>query len=194
MKSKILLALVAVVVLVAIWAVIAYNNFVRLEETVSTKFHDLETCYQERLDLIPNLVEIVKGSASHEKDVLKEVMEARSKVASIQIDPSNITPEQLAEYQKAQAGVSSAIGRLIAVAENYPNLKANEAFMLLQHQCEGIENRIRVARIAYNDVVKSYNIAIRIFPNNILASIMGMERKLQFEADEGAEKAPKVNF
>lgn len=194
MKSKILLALVAVVVLVAIWAVIAYNNFVRLEETVSTKFHDLETCYQERLDLIPNLVEIVKGSASHEKDVLKEVMEARSKVASIQIDPSNITPEQLAEYQKAQAGVSSAIGRLIAVAENYPNLKANEAFMLLQHQCEGIENRIRVARIAYNDVVKSYNIAIRTFPNNILASIMGMERKLQFEADEGAEKAPKVKF
>lgn len=194
MKSKILLALVAVVVLVAIWAVIAYNNFVRLEETVSTKFHDLETCYQERLDLIPNLVEIVKGSASHEKDVLKEVMEARSKVASIQIDPSNITPEQLAEYQKAQAGVSSAIGRLIAVAENYPNLKANEAFMHLQHQCEGMENRIRVARIAYNDAVKSYNIAIRIFPNNILASIMGMERKLQFEADEGAEKAPKVNF
>lgn len=194
MKSKILLALVAVVVLVAIWAVIAYNNFVRLEETVSTKFHDLETCYQERLDLIPNLVEIVKGSASHEKDVLKEVMEARSKVASIQIDPSNITPEQLAEYQKAQAGVSSAIGRLIAVAENYPNLKANEAFMLLQHQCEGIENRIRVARMNYNDVVKSYNIAIRSFPNNILASIMGMERKLQFEADEGAEKAPKVKF
>lgn len=194
MKSKILLALVAVVVLVAIWAVIAYNNFVRLEETVSTKFHDLETCYQERLDLIPNLVEIVKGSASHEKDVLKEVMEARSKVASIQIDPSNITPEQLAEYQKAQAGVSSAIGRLIAVAENYPNLKANEAFMLLQHQCEGIENRIRVARMNYNDVVKSYNIAIRSFPNNILASILGMERKLQFEADEGAEKAPKVKF
>lgn len=194
MKSKILLALVAVVALVAFWAVNAYNNFVRLEETVSTKFHDLETCYQERLDLIPNLVEIVKGSASHEKDVLKEVMEARSKVASIQIDPSNITPEQLAEYQKAQAGVSSAIGRLIAVAENYPNLKANEAFMLLQHQCEGIENRIRVARIAYNDVVKSYNIAIRSFPNNILASILGMERKLQFEADEGAEKAPKVKF
>jgi LemA protein len=121
-------------------------------------------------------------------------MEARSKVASIQIDPSNITPEQLAEYQKAQAGVSSAIGRLIAVAENYPNLKANEAFALLQHQCEGMENRIRVARIAYNDVVKSYNIAIRTFPNNILASIMGMERKLQFEADEGAEKAPKVKF
>jgi LemA protein len=194
MKSKILLALVAVVALVAFGAVIAYNNFVRFDEEVATKFHDLETCYQERLDLIPNLVEIVKGSASHEKEVLKEVMEARSKVASIQIDPSNITPEQLAEYQKAQAGVSSAIGRLIAVAENYPNLKANEAFVLLQHQCEGMENRIRVARIAYNDAVKSYNIAIRIFPNNILASIMGMERKLQFEADEGAEKAPKVKF
>lgn len=194
MKSKILLALVAVVALVAFLAVKAYNNFVRLDEEVATKFHDLEACYQERLDLIPNLVEIVKGSASHEKDVLKEVMEARSKVASIQIDPSNITPEQLAEYQKAQAGVSSAIGRLIAVAENYPNLKANEAFILLQHQCEGIENRIRVVRIAYNDVVKSYNIAIRTFPNNILASIMGMERKLQFEADEGAEKAPKVKF
>lgn len=194
MKSKILLALVAVVALVAFWAVNAYNNFVRFDEEVATKFHDLEACYQERLDLIPNLVEIVKGSASHEKDVLKEVMEARSKVASIQIDPSNITPEQLAEYQKAQAGVSSAIGRLIAVAENYPNLKANEAFILLQHQCEGIENRIRVARKKYNDVVKSYNIAIRTFPNNILASIMGMERKLQFEADEGAEKAPKVKF
>lgn len=194
MKSKILLALVAVVVLVAIGAVIAYNNFVRLDETVSTKFHDLETCYQERLDLIPNLVETVRGNADHEKEVFKEITEARSKVASIQIDPSNITPEQLAEYQKAQAGVSSAIGRLIAVAENYPNLKANEAFMLLQHQCEGIENRIRVARMNYNDVVKSYNIAIRSFPNNILASIMGMERKLQFEADEGAEKAPKVKF
>lgn len=194
MKSKILLALVAVVALVAIWAVIAYNNFVRLEETVSTKFHDLETCYQERLDLIPNLVETVRGNADHEKEVFKEITEARSKVASIQIDPSNITPEQLAEYQKAQAGVSSAIGRLIAVAENYPNLKANEAFMLLQHQNEGIENRIRVARMNYNDAVKSYNIAIRIFPNNILASITGMERKLQFDADEGAEKAPKVNF
>lgn len=194
MKSKILLALVAVVALVAFLAVKAYNNFVRLEETVSTEFHNLDVCYQERLDLIPNLVETVRGNADHEKEVFKEITEARSKVASIQIDPSNITPEQMAEYQKAQAGVSSAIGRLIAVAENYPNLKANEAFMLLQHQCEGIENRIRVARIAYNDVVKSYNIAIRTFPNNILASIMGMERKLQFDADEGAEKAPKVKF
>lgn len=194
MKSKILLALVAVVVLVAIWAVIAYNNFVRFDEEVATKFHDLETCYQERLDLIPNLVETVRGNADHEKEVFKEITEARSKVASIQIDPSNITPEQLAEYQKAQAGVSSAIGRLIAVAENYPNLKANEAFILFQHQNEGIENRIRVARMNYNDAVKSYNIAIRTFPNNILASIMGMERKLQFDADEGAEKAPKVNF
>ena len=190
--SKKLIAIIGAVALLVIFGVSTYNSLVDKDEEVKLKWSNLEAQYQRRADLIPNLVNTVKGYAQHERETLQEVMEARSKATSITIDPSNITPEQFAEYQKAQSGVTSALGRLLAVAENYPDLKANQQFLELQAQLEGTENRIEVAREDYNKASKSFNSSVRKFPTNLFASIFGFEMYDYYEAEEGAEIAPEV--
>lgn len=192
--SKKLIAIIGAVALLVIFGVSTYNSLVDKDEEVKLKWSNLEAQYQRRADLIPNLVNTVKGYAQHERETLQEVMEARSKATSITIDPSNITPEQFAEYQKAQSGVTSALGRLLAVAENYPDLKANQQFLELQAQLEGTENRIEVAREDYNKASKSFNSSVRKFPTNLFASIFGFEMYDYYEAEEGAEVAPVVQF
>ena len=192
--SKKLIAIIGAAVLLVIFGVSTYNSLVDKDEEVKLKWSNLEAQYQRRADLIPNLVNTVKGYAQHERETLQEVMEARSKATSITIDPSNITPEQFAEDQKAQSGVTSALGRLLAVAENYPDLKANQQFLELQAQLEGTENRIEVAREDYNKASKSFNSSVRKFPTNLFASIFGFEMYDYYEAEEGAEIAPEVQF
>lgn len=185
---------VAIVVIVIMWAVGAYNGMVTLDEGVQGKWADVETQYQRRADLIPNLVSTVKGYAAHESKTLESVVKARSEASSVKVDPENLTPEKLAEYQKAQSGVSSALGRLMVIVEKYPDLKANQNFLELQSQLEGTENRINVARRDFNEAAKNYNTVIRSFPKNIFAGMFGFEKKAYFEAEKGAEAAPKVEF
>ncbi|MBE6329775.1 MAG: LemA family protein [Paludibacteraceae bacterium] len=192
--SKKLIAIIGAAVLLVIFGVSTYNSLVDKDEEVKLKWSNLEAQYQRRADLIPNLVNTVKGYVQHERETLEAVMEARSKATSITVDPSNITPEQFAEYQKAQSGVTSALGRLLAVAENYPDLKANQQFLELQAQLEGTENRIEVAREDYNKASKSFNSSVRKFPTNLFASIFGFEMYDYYEAEEGAEIAPQVQF
>ena len=189
--SVITLAVVAVIV---IWGVSGYNGLVSMDEGVQNKWADVETQYQRRADLIPNLVNTVKGYAAHEKETLEGVVKARSEATSVKIDAENMTAEQMAQYQKAQNGVSSALSKLLLVVEKYPDLKANQNFLELQSQLEGTENRITVARRDFNGAAKEYNTAIRKFPKNILAGMFGFEKKAYFEAQEGAEKAPEVQF
>src|SRR5574344_1773908 len=185
---------VGILVLVVLWAIGGYNGMVKMDEQVQNSWANVETQYQRRADLIPNLVSTVKGYAKHEQQTLEEVVKARSEATQLKVDAENLTPEKLAAFQKAQSGVSSALGRLLAVAENYPDLKANQNFLELQSQLEGTENRITVARKNFNDTAKSYNQAIRQFPKNILAGMFGFEKKSYFEAEAGSEKAPKVEF
>ena len=185
---------VGILVLVVLWAIGGYNGMVKMAEQVQNSGANVETQYQRRADLIPNLVSTVKGYAKHEQQTLEEVVKARSEATQLKVDAENLTPEKLAAFQKAQSGVSSALGRLLAVAENYPDLKANQNFLELQSQLEGTENRITVARKDFNDTAKSYNQAIRQFPKNILAGLFGFEKKSYFEAEAGSEKAPKVEF
>ena len=185
---------VGFLVLVVLWAIGGYNGMVKMDEQVLNSWANVETQYQRRADLIPNLVSTVKGYAKHEQQTLEEVVKARSEATQLKVDAENLTPEKLAAFQKAQSGVSSALGRLLAVAENYPDLKANQNFLELQSQLEGTENRITVARKDFNDTAKSYNQAIRQFPKNILAGLFGFEKKSYFEAEAGSEKAPKVEF
>ena len=184
----------AVVVLLLLWGVGSYNGLVGMDETVQTRWADVETQYQRRADLIPNLVSTVKGYATHEQKTLTDVMQARSQATQVKVDPTNITPEQMAKYQKAQGDVSQALGRLLMVAENYPQLKANENFLELQSQLEGTENRINVARRDFNGAAKEYNTAIRRFPRSIIAGVCGFDKYAYFEAEAGAEKAPEVKF
>ena len=185
---------VGILVLVVLWAIGGYNGMVKMDEQVQNSWANVETQYQRRADLIPNLVSTVKGYAKHEQQTLEEVVKARSEATQLKVDAENLTPEKLAAFQKAQSGVSSALGRLLAVAENYPDLKANQNCLELQSQLEGTENRITVARKDFNDTAKSYNQAIRQFPKNILAGLFGFEKKSYFEAEAGSEKAPKVEF
>ena len=185
---------VALVVIVIMWAVGAYNGMVTLDEGVQGKWADVETQYQRRADLIPNLVSTVKGYAAHESETLESVVKARSEASSVKVDPENLTPEKLTEYQKAQSGVSSALGRLMVIVEKYPDLKANQNFLELQSQLEGTENRINTARRDFNEAAKGFNTEIRRFPKNILAGMFGFEKKAYFEAEKGAEKAPEVQF
>lgn len=192
--KKSTLGIIAVVAIVVIWAISGYNGLVTMDESVSTAWSNVETQYQRRADLIPNLVSTVKGYAAHEQETLQGVIEARSKATSIKVDADNLTPEKLAEYQKAQGDVTSALGKLLAITENYPDLKANQNFLELQAQLEGTENRINVARIEFNKTAKELNTAIRRFPKNLLASIFGIDKRAYFEAAEGAEQAPKVEF
>lgn len=184
----------AVVLILALWCISGYNGLVNMDEDVNGKWANVETQYQRRSDLIPNLVSTVKGYAKHEQQTLEKVMQARSAATQVRIDPSNCTPEQLAQYQRAQGDVTTALGKLLAISENYPDLKANQNFLELQSQLEGTENRINVARKDFNDASKEYNVAIRRFPKNIIASLFGFDKRNYFEAEAGAEKAPKVEF
>ncbi len=196
MKSmkKSTIIIIAVLALLAIWAVTGYNGLVAMEENVNGQWSNVETQYQRRADLIPNLVNTVKGYASHERETLEGVIEARSKATRITVNAEDLTPEKLAEYQKAQGAVTSALGKLLAITENYPELKANQNFLELQAQLEGTENRINVARTNFNNTTKEFNTSIRRFPKNILAGLFGFEKRAYFEAAEGAEQAPKVEF
>ena len=193
-KNKGLIITVVVIALVAIWGISSYNGLVSMDENVSNSWANVETQYQRRSDLIPNLVNTVKGYAKHESQTLEAVMAARSQATQVKIDPSNCTPQQLAAYQKAQGDVTTALGKLLAITENYPDLKANQNFLELQSQLEGTENRINVARKDFNDTAKKYNTSLRRFPRNIIASMFGFEKRNFFEAEAGAEKAPKVEF
>lgn len=192
--SKSLIAIIAAVVIIGGWAASAYNSMVGEQEKATTALANVQSAYQRRADLIPNLVETVKGYAAHEKQTLEDVVAARSKATQVTLDPENMTPEKLKEFQQAQGELGSALGRLIAIQENYPDLKANQNFRDLQVQLEGTENRINEARNSYNKVVQQYNVVIRSFPKNILAGMFGFAKMDKFEAEAGAEKAPQVIF
>lgn len=191
-KSTIIL--LAVVAVLVIWAVTGYNGLVTMDEGVANQWSNVETQYQRRADLIPNLVSTVKGYAKHEQETLEGVISARSKATQMTVNADDLTPEKLAEFQKAQGAVTSALGKLLAITENYPDLKANQNFLELQAQLEGTENRITAARSEFNRAAKDFNTAIRRFPKNILASMFGFEKRAYFEAQAGAENAPKVEF
>lgn len=193
-KPFILIGIVALLILIVGWFMKGYNGMVNEDENVNLQWGEVENQYQRRLDLIPNLVNVVKGYAAHEKETLEGVIEARAKATQTTIDPSNMTEEQLANFQKAQDGLSGALNRLMVVVEKYPELKANENFLQLQAQLEGTENRITVARKGYNDAATIYNKLVRRFPNNMLAGIFGFSVRPQFKAQEGAESAPAVQF
>ena len=192
--SKKLIAIIGAAVLLVIFGVSTYNSLVDKDEEVKLKWSNLEAQYQRRADLIPNLVNTVKGYAAHEKETLDAVISARTRATQVTVDADNLTPEKLQEFQKAQGEVGSALGRLLAITEAYPELKANQNFLELQAQLEGTENRISVERRNFNDVAKNYNTSIRTFPRNLLAGMFGFEKRPYFEAQEGAEKAPEVQF
>ena len=194
MKNKSLWIVLGIVAVVLIWGVGAYNGLVTKDEKVSAAWANVETVYQRRADLIPNLVNTVKGYAAHEQQTLAEVTEARAKSTSISIDPSTATPAEMEAWMKAQNEVDSALGRLIAIAESYPDLKANQNFLELQKQLEGTENRISTERRKYNEEVRDYNAKIRRFPTNLIAGMFGFEKRVMFEAQEGANIAPVVEF
>lgn len=191
------IALIVVVVLILLGgcsAGRAYNKMVTMEEGINKSWANVETQYQRRADLIPNLVNTVKGYATHEQETLDQVIEARSRATQVTLNAEDITPDRLQQYQQAQGEVSQALGRLMMIAENYPDLKANQNFMELQAQLEGTENRISVARKDFNDASMAYNSYIRKFPANIIAGIFGFDTKSYFEAAEGTDLAPEVNF
>jgi LemA protein len=194
MNKKYLIGIVVAIVAVAAWAISAYNGMVGVEEEATTAMAKVQSAYQRRADLIPNLVETVKGYAAHEKETLEGVVSARSKATQVTLDPDKMTPEKMKEFQAAQGELSSALGRLIAIQENYPDLKANENFRDLQVQLEGTENRINTERNNYNEAVQRYNVKIRRFPNSLLSGMFGFEKMQKFEAEAGAEKAPQVKF
>ena len=194
MKKGLIIGIIAVIVIIGAWAASAYNSMVGVQEQATTALANVQSTYQRRADLIPNLVETVKGYAKHEENTFKEVIEARAKATQITLDTENLTPEKLQQFQQAQGDVTSALGKLIAVSEAYPDLKANEQFMSLQTQLEGCENRINEARNKYNAAVQTYNTNIRSFPKNIFAGLFGFDRMTKFEAQAGADKAPEVKF
>lgn len=194
MKNKGLWIAVGIVVVVIIVVISSYNGLVKKSEAAMMAWSNVETAYQRRSDLIPNLVNTVKGYAAHELETLQSVTDARTKATSVTIDPSTATPAQMEAWMEAQDEVNGALGRLIAVAESYPDLKANENFMQLQQQLEGTENRISTERRKYNEAVREYNVAIRRFPSNIIAGMFGFEKMELFEAAEGAEAVPVVEF
>lgn len=171
-----------------------YNKMVEMDEQVTSQWAQVENVYQRRADLIPNLVNTVKGYAAHERETLEGVIEARSKATSVNIDPKNLTPESIQQFNQAQDGLSSALSRLMVVVERYPDLKANQNFMDLQAQLEGTENRITVERQKFNQTTQTYNAYIRKFPQVIYAGWFGFDKKTYFEAQQGAEKAPDVQF
>ena len=185
---------IGVVAVVAIFFYATYNGFVNREEGLKSAWSNVETQYQRRADLIPNLVNTVKGYAAHETQTLNEVTEARARATSINLSADDLTPERLAQFQRAPAEVRSALGRLIAVSESYPDLKANQNFLELQAQLEGTENRIAVARKDFNAAAQQYNVSVRRFPANLVARMFGFGQKPYFESAEGAAAAPQVTF
>ncbi|OOR98175.1 LemA family protein [Haemophilus paracuniculus] len=195
MKKWLVIAIIAVVAIFGgITLKNSYNELVKAEEDINSVWANVESAYQRRADLIPNLVNTVKGQANFEKETLTSVMEARAKATQTTIDPSNATEEEMAKFQQAQQGVNSALARLLVSVEKYPELKAHEGFLNLQAQLEGTENRINVERNIFNGAVKEYNKQVRQFPTSLAAKILGFKAKPQFKADAGAEKAPTVNF
>lgn len=193
-RNTIIIIIIAAIVAIVGYCMSSYNTLVGQDEAVGTAWSNVENQYQRRVDLIPNLVNTVKGYASHEKETFEAVVSARAKATQTTVDIDNLTPEKIAAYQKAQGELGSALGRLLAITENYPELKANENFKELQAQLEGTENRISTERHKFNEVAKTYNTSIRRFPKNIIASMFGFEKRPYFEAQEGAEKAPEVKF
>ena len=193
-KTIIGLGILGVVILTVFWGISKYNGLVNKDEAVNGQWANVENQYQRRADLIPNLVATVKGYATHESETLEGVIAARAKATQVTIDPDNMTPEKLQQYQAAQGELSSALGKLLMITENYPDLKANQNFIELQAQLEGTENRISTERTKFNDLSKDFNTSIRRFPTNIIASMAGFEKRAYFEAEEGSEKAPEVKF
>ncbi len=193
-KSITLIAILGIVGLAFFFGFSSYNKIVDMDEGVQKAWGQVENQYQRRLDLIPNLVNTVKGYAKHEQETLTAVIEARSKVSQMKLDPSATSPEQLAEFANAQSALSSTLSKLMLVVERYPDLKANQNFLTLQAQLEGTENRISVERKRFNDAANLYNKYIRRFPQNIVASICSFEKRAYFEALPEAQKAPEVAF
>ncbi len=194
-KTWIILAVIAVLLLLAYSSVkSSYNNMVTMQEGVTAQWSQVENVYQRRSDLIPNLVNTVKGYADFEKETLTQVIEARAKATSVNINPEKLDAQSLQNFQNAQSGLSSALSKLMVVVEKYPELKANLGFLDLQAQLEGTENRITVERMKFNESAQGYNTFIRTFPKNIFAGMFGFEKKAYFEAEAGAEKAPEVKF
>ncbi len=193
-KTMNIVSIVAILAILAIWVISAYNGLVKKDEACSQQWSKVESQYQRRLDLIPNLVNTVKGYASHEQETLLEVVQARNTASNTKVDPNNLTQESLDKYQQSQAALKSSLDRLMVVVERYPDLKANQNFLELQSQLEGTENRIAVERQNFADVVNAYNSKLRRFPTNIIAGLFGFERKAYFAAEKGAETAPKVEF
>jgi len=191
-KSGILIVLLAFVLIFSSGC--SYNKMVSGEEAVESQWSQVENAYQRRSDLIPNLVNTVKGYANFEKETLTQVIEARSQATKVNIDANNLTEENIAKFEQAQGGLSSALSRLLVVVEKYPDLKANQNFLELQAQLEGTENRISVERMKFNETVQNYNTLIRKFPSNITAKIFDFDKKAYFKATEGSEKAPEVKF
>ncbi len=185
---------IAAILLVVSWGVGIYNKIVPMNEKVATQWSNVETQYQRRADLIPNFVNTVKGAAAFEQETLTKVIEARAKATQVTVDPSNITPAQMQEFQEAQSEVSSSLARLMVVVERYPELKATQNFRDLQVELEGTENRIAVARNNFNDAAREYNTFIKKFPNNLIASFTKFTDRPYFEAQKGSEVAPKVEF
>jgi LemA protein len=193
--SIIIVGILALIIIsMVMWGTKVYNGMVTMQESVTSQWGNVETSYQRRSDLIPNFVNTVKGAANFEQTTLTQVIEARAKATSITIDPTKMTAENMQQFQQAQGQVSSALGRLMVVMEQYPQLKATQNFRDLQVELEGTENRISVERRKFNEVALTYNTYIRRFPQNFLAGMFGFQAKPYFEATEGAEKAPEVKF
>jgi LemA protein len=193
-KTLTWIVVLGVLAIVIIWGVGRYNAIITAEENVNTAWSQVENQYQRRADLIPNLVETVKGYAAHESATLEGVIAARAKATQVVVDPTNATAEQIAAFQAAQGELSQALGRLMAISENYPDLKASQNFAALQSQLEGTENRITVARNNFNEMARQFNTMIRRFPTNLIANAMNAEKRPYFEANDGADKAPQVQF
>ena len=188
------LVVLAVLVVIAMFMVNAYNSMVNTQETATTALADVQVTYQRRADLIPNLAKTVQAYAKHEKTTLTEVINARAAATQIKLNADNLTPEKIRQYESAQGELAQALGRLMVVAERYPDLKANQNFHSLQIQLEGTENRINEARQKYNEAVQDYNQTIRRFPNVLVAGMFGFDKMVKFEAAAGSDKAPVLNF
>jgi len=194
-KSYIILIVIGLLVIISFLSIKSkYNSMVTKDEGVKTAWSQVENVYQRRADLIPNLVNTVKGYAKHESETLTKVVEARAKATGVNINADNLNAETIKNFQNAQSGLSSALSKLMVVVEKYPDLKANQNFLELQSQLEGTENRITTERRRFNESAKEYNVYIRKFPNNIFAGMFGFEKTAYFEAEKGAEKVPDVNF
>jgi LemA protein len=193
-RNLTLLIIGAIVLILFFWGCSGYNGLVKQDETVKNRWNRVQSDYQRRTDLIPNLVNTVKGEASFERGTLTDVINARASASQMKVNPEDLTPENLQKFQQAQGQLTQALGRFLVITENYPNLRANDAFRGLQTQLEGTENRIKNSRNDFNDAVQTYNTKIRSFPTNVFAGVMGFKQRAGFAAEAGSEKAPEVKF